>query len=69
MREQEIINKYDVPFMEELPAQLGLNFDAIIHASMEIFGVAERWRRSPYMNASDEQMAVIGEFLKRLSII
>jgi len=66
---REIINKYDVPFMEELPAHLGLNFDAIIHASMEIFGVAERWRRSPYMNASDEQMAVIGEFLKRLSII
>ena len=58
-----IIEKYDKPFMEELPKQLGLNFDALIHAAMEVSGICERWRRNPYMNANDEQMEYIREFI------
>lgn len=65
----ELINKYDVPFMETLPAKLGLNFDAVIHAAMEIYGVSERWRRNPYMNASNDQMDEIKKFLKGLKLL
>ena len=65
-RAVEIINTYDVPFMEELPGQLGLNFDALIHGAMEIFKISKRWRRNPYMSASDEQMEKIRGFFKEL---
>jgi 4-hydroxy-tetrahydrodipicolinate synthase len=58
----QIIRDYDTPFMEDLPAKLNLNFDALIHAAMEVYGIAERWRRNPYMNASDEQMELIKAF-------
>ena len=65
-RAVEIINTYDVPFIEELPGQLGLNFDALIHGAMEIFKISKRWRRNPYMSASDEQMEKIRGFFKEL---
>ena len=59
----KIINKYDKPFMEDLPKQLNLNFDAVIHAAREVFGICNRWRRNPYMNANDSQMLSIREFV------
>jgi 4-hydroxy-tetrahydrodipicolinate synthase len=61
-----IINKYDKPFMEDLPKQLGLNFDAVIHAAMEVCGICERWRRNPYINASEIHMDIISSFLSKL---
>ena len=47
----------------------GNNFDAVIHAAMEIYGVSERWRRNPYMNASNDQMDEIKKFLKGLKLL
>ena len=57
-----IIQEYDMPFFDELLPKTGLDFDAVIHGSMEAFGVAPRYRRIPYRSASDEQMDIIRSF-------
>lgn len=62
----EIVKKIEIPFIFDLPEQLGLDFDCIIHTAMEIFGVCERWRRNPYQNATDEQMEKIKGFLSKI---
>lgn len=59
-----IIQKYDMPFFDELVPATGLDFDAVIHGSMEVFGVAPRYRRIPYRSADDEQMDIIRSFFK-----
>jgi len=64
-----IINTYDVPFMVDLPLELNLNFDALIHGAMEIFKVAKRWRRNPYTSASNEQMIIIRAFFEKLKLL
>ncbi len=64
-----IINTYDASLMEELPAELGLHFDAVIHGCLELFGLAGRWRRNPYMSASDQQMEKIRQFFACRNII
>lgn len=58
----DIIKQYEKPYFEQLVSEVGLDFDAVIHASMEIFGVAGRWRRAPYQNATDAQMEQIKHF-------
>ncbi len=58
----KIIQQYDMPFFDELIPATGLDFDAVIHASMEVFGVAPRWRRTPYRSADDRQMETIRSF-------
>lgn len=59
-----VIKTYDIPFMENLVTATGLHFDALIHAALEVFDLAERWRRNPYVSASDQQMEQIRHFLK-----
>ncbi|MDW7656962.1 MAG: dihydrodipicolinate synthase family protein [Bacillota bacterium] len=61
----DVIRTYDIPFMEDLVAATGLHFDALIHAALEVFGLAERWRRNPYVSASDQQMEQIRDFFTR----
>ncbi|MBT3320199.1 MAG: dihydrodipicolinate synthase family protein [Clostridia bacterium] len=58
----KIIQDYDMPYFDELIPKTGLDFDAVIHASMEIFGVSQRWRRIPYASATDAQMDIIRSF-------
>lgn len=57
-----IINTYDIPFMDFV-ASVGADFDAVIHGAMELYGVAERWRRLPYNNLTEEQMDKLKAFL------
>ncbi len=56
-----IVNQYDIPFMD-FCAKHGAHFDAVLHGSMEIAGIAPRWRRAPYTSLSDEQMAHLKTF-------
>jgi hypothetical protein len=39
-------------------------FDVGIHAALEIFGIAERWRPHPYRSASDEDMTRLRAFFR-----
>ena len=62
---------FERPYFEDLTKELGLEFDAVIHASMELKGICGRWRRAPCPDATPEQMERIGALLdsfeKRLS--
>ena len=59
----KIIKTMEIPFFIDLPEKLGLEFDCVIHAAMEIYGICGRWRRNPYQNATEEQKEKIREFL------
>ncbi|MBP1996286.1 dihydrodipicolinate synthase family protein [Paenibacillus eucommiae] len=63
-----VINMYDIPFMDFV-GTIGADFDAVIHASMELFGVAERWRRLPYNSLTDEQMGKLNDFFRTLGLL
>lgn len=64
-----IINKYEFPLIFDLPQQLGADIDALIHASLEIFDIAQRWRREPYRSLDEEQMEILKDFYKKNSLL
>jgi dihydrodipicolinate synthase/N-acetylneuraminate lyase len=57
----EIIRVYDHPWFEYAAREAGA-FDAMFHASQEVFGIGGRWRRSPYHSFTDEQMERLRAF-------
>ncbi|MCL5072156.1 MAG: dihydrodipicolinate synthase family protein [Actinobacteria bacterium] len=64
-----IINKYEFPLAFDLPKQFGTDSDALIHAALEIFGIAQRWRREPYYSLNEEQMELLEDFYKKNSLL
>lgn len=65
----EYVNKYDAPFYDDLLRKFNITKDGLIHAAMEIYGLAERWRRPPYDNPDDEQMEMIKEYFKTNALL
>lgn len=63
-----IIRKYDIGFLD-FAASIGADFDAVIHGSMEIFGISERWRRMPYYTLTDAQMEKLRDFYIELGLL
>ena len=59
----QVIRDYDSPLFDYLGGLPG-GFDAGVHAALELFGIAERWRRKPYYSLSDEEMEGFSGFLK-----
>lgn len=58
----------------EVPLELFLNSfpggrDAAIHGLFEVFGIAGRWRRSPYHSLSDAEMRRLGKFVKEMGLL
>ena len=51
-----IIERIDRPFFDLALANPVGGFDAIVHAAMELGGVAPRWRRAPYADLDDAAM-------------
>lgn len=64
-----LINQFEFPLVFDLPQQLNTGPDALIHASLEIFGIAKRWRREPYSSLNDEQMEILTDFYKKNSLL
>lgn len=58
-----IIAEYDMPYFEFIGTCPG-GFDAGVHGTMELFGVAQRWRRSPYHSLTDEEMERLRGFFQ-----
>ncbi len=50
-----IVRAYDQPWFD-LAFTLDGNFDAMFHASQEVFGIGGRWRRPPYHSLTDAEM-------------
>ena len=64
----EVIRRYDRPYFDfvfDLPG----GFDAGIHGTLELFGIAPRWRRKPYHSPNDAEMERLADFLRRLSLL
>ena len=57
-----IVKHYETALLDFF-AQIGLHFDAGIHACLEYFALAQRWRRMPYTSATEEQAERLGAFL------
>lgn len=65
---RRIIREYDNPFFELVMGLPG-GFNAGIHATLELKGLAQRWRRKPYHSLTDAEMEVLAHGLKRIGII
>jgi 4-hydroxy-tetrahydrodipicolinate synthase len=57
----ELIRVYDHSWFEYAAGEPG-GFDAMFHATQEVFGVGGRWRRPPYHSFTDEQMERLRAF-------
>jgi len=63
-----VIEQYERPFFEFI-FKLPGGFDAGIHGTLELFGIAQRWRRPPYHSLTDEEMEKLADFFKGLSLL
>lgn len=65
---RDIIAKYDMPLFDFLGKLTG-GFDAGIHGSLELFGIAKRWRRKPYYSLNDAEMEKLAAFFQELKLL
>ena len=56
-----VITDHDWPFFDYLSGLQG-GFGAGMHGILEIFGIAERWRRPPYYSLSDSELEELKGF-------
>lgn len=63
-----IITDIDMPFFELITKRM-LNFDLAIHAILEIYGLAQRWRPKPYTSATDAEMETLRNWLKEKGLL
>lgn len=63
-----IIHTYETPYFDHIMGMTG-GFDAGFHATLELFGLAGRWRRPPYHSATDAEMEKLADVLRSLSLL
>lgn len=63
-----IIGQQDMPWMEYLMTMQG-SFDAGIHGMLELYGLAQRYRRTPYYTLNDQEMEQLKDSLQRLRLL
>ena len=63
-----IVEQYERPFFD-FTHKLPGGFDAGIHGTLELFGIAQRWRRPPYRSLNDQEMEKLADLFKRLSLM
>ena len=64
----EVIEKYEWPF-SDIRSNMKGGFDAGVHGTLELFGIAGRWRRKPYYSLNDEEMEQLAEMFKQASLL
>ena len=63
-----VIRDYDMPLFDYITKVQG-GFDAAMHGIYELFGLAKRYRRTPYHSLTDDQMEQLADFLKRKGLL
>ncbi len=63
-----VIRDYDLPLFDYIGGLTG-GFDAGVHGTLELFGVARRWRRNPYYSLNDEEMEKLADFYRGLGLL
>jgi len=67
-RAAQIVNKYDISLLN-FSQKMNLDFDAVIHGAMEVFGITTRWRRSPYYNLKDQEIEQLKDFFQKIELL
>jgi 4-hydroxy-tetrahydrodipicolinate synthase len=67
-RAGQIIETYDMPYFEFVIPLTG-GFDAGIHGTLELFGIAQRWRRPPYHSLDDEELERLKGFFQEKGLL
>ncbi|MBI4551718.1 MAG: dihydrodipicolinate synthase family protein [Candidatus Latescibacteria bacterium] len=65
---RRVVDTYDQPLFrmgETFPGGL----DSLQHCAMELFGIAPRWRRSPYVTADDEAIEQLRGFFQDVGLL
>ena len=65
---REVIKTCDMPLFDFL-AKLQGGFDAGLHAMLEIYGIAGRWRRKPHYSLTDREMEILRDHLQGLGVL
>lgn len=65
---REVIKTCDMPLFDFL-AKLQGGFDAGLHAMLEIYGIAGRWRRKPHYSLTDRELEVLRDQLQGLGVL
>ena len=60
--------KYDEPWWD-MAAAFPDGPDNLWHATLEVFGIAERWRQSPYTSATDTDLDRLRAFYQELGLL
>ena len=56
-----VLNKYELPYVDLIRSFEG-GVDSGIHGTLELFGLAQRFRRKPYYSLTDQDMAKLRAF-------
>ena len=67
-RVKEIIQNYDFPYFDFVSGLTG-GGDAGIHGTLELFGIAGRWRRKPYHTLNDAEMEQLKGFFQAKGLL
>ena len=65
----KVIREYDLPMFDAMAAASSVGSDAAQHAMMELYGIAQRWRRPPLSSFSDEEVERLRAGLQRLKLL
>jgi 4-hydroxy-tetrahydrodipicolinate synthase len=63
-----LIDRYDRPYFDHILAMPG-GFDGGFHATLQAAGLADRWRRAPYYDLSDEEFEAFAAFLDERGLL
>jgi 4-hydroxy-tetrahydrodipicolinate synthase len=63
-----IITEIDMPFFELITKRIN-NFDVGIHGTLEVFGLAERWRPKPYTSATDAEIEMLRAWFQEKKLL
>jgi 4-hydroxy-tetrahydrodipicolinate synthase len=67
-RVRDIVKTYDIPYFDFIMGLQG-GFNAGLHGTLELFGVAQRWRRKPYYSLNDEEMERLAGFFREKRLL
>jgi hypothetical protein len=63
-----IIRDLDIPLFDAVLTLPG-GFDAGLHALLELTGHGARWRRSPYYDLTDSEVAALADKLREHGVL
>ena len=63
-----VIRDIDMPYFDQL-MRLPSGWNAGLHGTLELFGMARRWRRKPYTTISDEEMEELRGFFCGIGLL